>query len=125
MSDLESINEYTAAFQQALHEGDGKTCAALCVDNAVMMPPEEALVVGNEAISRHFADLGADPSVKIELINLEVSGDLAFQQTRVSWDEDGGSKYTDSFEVLQRQADGSWRCLASSWNTAAGFNSGA
>lgn len=124
MSDLESIGEYNAAFLKALHEGDGKTCAALCVDNAVMMPPEAALVVGNAAISRHFADLGADPSVQVETINLEVSGDLAFQQTRVSWDADGGTRYTDSFEILQRQADNSWRCLASSWNTATGFSSG-
>ena len=123
MSDLELINEYNVAFMKALHEGDGKACAALCVDDAVLMPPEEAPVIGSEAISRHFAGLGADPSVHGEVINLEISGDLALQRTRVSWDADGGARHTDSLEVLQRQADGSWRCLASSWNSAAGFKS--
>ena len=123
MSDLESISEYTAAFMNALLEGDGKACAALCTENAVLMPPEEAPVVGSEAISRHFAGLGADPSVEGEVISVEISGDLACQQTRISWDSNGGRRYTDSLEVLQRQADGSWRCLASAWNTVAGFKS--
>jgi len=123
MSDLESINAYNAAFMKALHEGNGKACAALCTDNAVMMPPEEAPVIGSEAISRHFAGLGADPSVHSEVIGLEVSGDLACQHTRISWDGDGGTRYTDSLEVLQKQADGSWQCLFSAWNTAAGFKS--
>lgn len=121
MSDLDQIGEYSAAFQKAMHEGDGKTCAALCVDNAVLMPPEEPPVIGRDAITKHFADLGADPSVHGEVVNLEVSGDLAFQHTRVSWDADGGRRHTDSFEVLQKQADGNWRCLASSWNSVAGF----
>jgi ketosteroid isomerase-like protein len=121
MSDLESIGEYTAAFQKALHEGDGKTCAALCVENAVLMPPEEPPVVGREAIMQHFSGLGADPSVRGKVMDLEVSGDLAYQRMRVSWDADDGSRHTDSLEVLQRQDDGSWRCLASSWNSVSGF----
>lgn len=123
MSDHELIDEYTAAFQKALHEGDGDACAALCAESAVLMPPEEAPVIGSDAISRHFAGLGADPSVRIELVNREISGDLAFQQTRVSWDADGGTRHTDSFEVMKKQADGSWLCLASSWNSVAGFKS--
>ena len=121
MSDLELIGEYTAAFQQALHEGDGKTCAELCVENAVLMPPEEPPVIGREAIMQHFSSLGADPSVRGKVMHLEVSGDLAYQHIRVSWEADDGSRYTDSFEVLQRQADGNWRCLASSWNSSSGF----
>jgi ketosteroid isomerase-like protein len=123
MSDLDLIGEYTAVFEKALHDGDGDTCAALCVENAVLLPPEEAPVIGKAAIGRHFANLGADPSVRLETINLEISGDLAFQQTRVSWDGDGGARHTDSIEVMQRQADGNWRCLASAWNSAAGFKS--
>lgn len=122
MSDLEQINRYNAAFQQALQQGDAEGCAALCADLAILMPPEEATVKGREAISRHFAGLGADASVQGSVVDLAISGDLAYQHSRVSWDSGAGRKYTDSLDVLQKQDDGSWLLLASAWNTSSGFD---
>lgn len=122
MNDLERIDAYNAAFQQALQQGDAEACAGLCVETAVLMPPEEPPVKGREAIRNHFAGLGADTSVHGSVVELEISGDLAYQHSRVSWSGDDGSRYTDSLDVLQKQADGSWLLLASAWNTSAGFD---
>jgi ketosteroid isomerase-like protein len=123
MSDKEQIDRYNAAFELALQQGDAAGCAALCAETALLMPPEEAPVSGREAISRHFAGLGADLSVRGSVVELEISGGLAYQHSRVSWDSDGGRRYTDSLDVLQKQADGSWLLLASAWNSSGGFDS--
>ena len=123
MSDQQQIDRFNNAFQQAMQQGNGEACVALCVDSAILMPPEEPPIKGHEAIRNHFANLGPDSSVQGSVLELEISGDLACQHSRVSWSGQGGAKYTDSLDVLQRQGDGNWLLLASSWNTSSGFAS--
>ena len=123
MSDSEGIDQYNNAFQQAMQQGDSEACASLCVETAILMPPEELPVKGHDAIRKHFADLGPDPSVQGRVIELEISGDLAYQHSQISWRSDGGISHTDSLDVLQKQDDGRWLLLASSWNTSSGFSS--
>ncbi len=121
MSETNQIDEYNNAFQSAMQTGDVEACVALCTEDAILMPPEEAPVRGREAIARHFSGLGADASVQATVIELNVSGDLACQHSQVSWNGDDGPRYTDSLDVLQKQSDGRWLLLASSWNTSSGF----
>jgi ketosteroid isomerase-like protein len=121
MSDLERINQYNEAFQRAMQMGDADACIALCAENAILMPPEEPPVKGRAAIRNHFSGLGADASVQGNVVELSISGELAYQHSRVSWRGDEGSRYTDSLDVLQKQDDGSWLLLASAWNTSSGF----
>lgn len=121
MTDLERIEHYNNAFQQAMQHGDAEACIALCTPSAMLMPPEEPPVKGHDAIRKHFSGLGADPSVSANVVELNVSGDLAYQHSRVSWSGDDGARYTDSLDVLQKQDDGSWLLLASAWNTSSGF----
>jgi len=122
MSDIDKINAMNAAFQEAVRVGDGDKCASMCDENAVMMPPNTPLVEGRDAIKRHFANLGSDSSVTASTPNIEVSGKLAYQRYRVSWGSDGNTKYTDCFDVLKQQDDGSWLVVASAWNSEAGFD---
>jgi len=63
MSEIEKINTYNVAFQEALREGDGDKCASMCAEDAVMMPPNAPPVEGRDAIKRHFANLGPDSTV--------------------------------------------------------------
>lgn len=121
MSDLERIDEYNAAFEQALQQGDADACAGLCAGKAILMPPEEQPVMGRDAIKNHFAGLGADSSVRGSVVELEISGDLAYQHSKVSWGSGDNARYTNSLDVLQRQNDGRWLLLASAWNTSNGF----
>lgn len=121
MSARDGIDACNSAFYQALREGDGEVCASLCAEDAVMMPPNAAPIEGREAIRQHFAKLGPDASVAADIVKIEASDRLAYQRTRVSWDANGRTKYTESIDVLRRQDDGSWLFVASAWNSSEGF----
>ncbi len=122
MSDKEKIDACNAMFQEALRQGDADRCAAMCTEDAVMMPPNAPPIEGCEAIKRHFAKLGPDSSISAEISKVEVFGELAYQLSRVSWASDGNTKYTDALDVLRKQADGSWLFVASAWNSSGGFD---
>ncbi len=122
MSDIEKINALYTNFEAALREGDGAKCASMCDENAVLMPPNEPSIKGRDAIKNHFANLGPDSSVTGESLKTEVSGNIAYQHSRVSWGSDGNTRYTESLDVLQRQNDGSWLFGICAWNSAEGFD---
>jgi uncharacterized protein (TIGR02246 family) len=122
MNDVEKINALNADFEKALREGDGEKCAAMCDENAVMMPPNKKPIEGREAIKQHFANLGSDSTVSGETLSIEVSGGLAYQRSRATWNSNGQQRYTDSLDVLKQQDDGTWLFIASAWNSSEGFD---
>lgn len=121
MSDLDKIHALNAAFETAMQEGDADKCASMCSEDAVFMPPNKPPIEGREAIRQHIKNLGPDSTLSGESVNIEVSGRLAYQRSRATWESNGKTKYTDSLEALQQQDDGSWLFIASSWNSSAGF----
>ena len=86
------------------------------------MPPNAPLVQGRDAIKKHFDDLGPDSSVGGDILKTEISGNLAYQTTRVTWESDGRTKYTDCLDILQKQDDGSWLYVVSTWNSEEGLD---
>ena len=122
MSEIEKIRESSAAFDEALKVGDGDKCASFYVQDGSLMPPNAPLVQGREAIKKHFDDLGPDSSVGGDILKTEISGNLAYQNTRVTWESDGRSKYTDCLDILQKQDDGSWLYVVSTWNSEEGLD---
>ncbi|MBT8084971.1 MAG: DUF4440 domain-containing protein [Woeseia sp.] len=122
MSDLEKIRECSSAFDEALKVGDGERCASFYVQDGILMPPNTPLVQGREAIGKHFTNLGPDSTVGGDILKTEISDSLAYQSTRVTWESDGKTKYTDCLDVLQKQDDGSWLYVWSTWNSEEGLN---
>ena len=122
MSDIEKINELNAAYQEAMREGDGEKCASMCDENAVFLPPNKSPIEGREAIKQQVDNLGSESTLTGEVQSIEVSGRLAYQRSRVTWDSNGKKKYTDSLDVLQQQDDGTWLFVASAWNSSEGFD---
>jgi uncharacterized protein (TIGR02246 family) len=122
MSDIDRIRECTSEFDEALKVGDGDRCASCFIPDGIMMPPNSPLVQGREAISKHFTDLGPDSSVAGDILKTEISGDLAYMTGRVTWESEGGTKYTDTLDVLQMQAGGSWLYVISTWNSEEGLD---
>ncbi len=122
MSDLEKIRECSSAFDEALKVGDGEMCASFYVQDGILMPPNTPLVQGREAIGKHFTDLGPDSTVGGDILKTEISDSLAYQSTRATWESDGKTKYTDCLDVLQKQDDGSWLYVWSTWNSEEGLN---
>jgi ketosteroid isomerase-like protein len=122
MGELEKIRACSSAFEEALKVGDGDTCASFYVQDGILMPPNSRLVQGHDAIRKHFTDLGPDSSMGGDISKTEISGNLAYQNTRVTWESDGQSKYTDCLDILQKQDDGSWLYVLSTWNSEEGLN---
>ena len=122
MSEIEKIRESSAAFDEALKVGDGDKCASFFIQDGILMPPNVPLVQGRNAIKKHFDDLGPDSSVEGDILKTEISGNLAYLNTRVTWESDGRTKYTDSLDILQKQDDGSWLYVMSTWNSEEGLD---
>ncbi len=122
MSDIDKIKAINAAALEAVRVGDGEKSASTYDEKGVMMPPNTPLVEGRGAIGQHFNNLGPDSTVTASTPKIEVSGNLAYQLYRVTWESDGKTKYTDCFDVLKQQDDGSWLYVASAWNSEDGFD---
>jgi ketosteroid isomerase-like protein len=122
MSDIEKINTYYLDFMEAVRQGDGEKCASMCDENAVFLPPNEPPLKGRDAIRQLYANLGSDSTLNSEALKTEVSGGLAYQQSRVTWESNGKTKYTDTLDVLKQQDDGSWLFVACAWNSAEGID---
>lgn len=123
MSETDQINSCIQAFMEALRLGEAEKCASMYEENAVVMPPNEPPLFGRESIRQHLANLGSDPSVTAEALKIEVSGELAYDRSRVTWESNGKTKYTDCLDVFKKQDDNSWAFIASTWNSVEGFDS--
>ena len=122
MSDIEKINTYYLDFMEAVRQGDGEKCASMCDENAVFLPPNEPPLKGRDAIRQLYANLGSDSTLNSEALKIEVSGGLAYQQSRVTWESNGKTKYTDTLDVLKQQDVGSRLFVACAWNSAEGID---
>jgi ketosteroid isomerase-like protein len=122
MSEIERIRAVSAAYLQAVKDGDAdKATALFCVDG-VMMPPERPPIVGREAIRQSMLQNGPQPTLEERFLMFEVSGRLAYQRSRASWGSNGERKFTDSMDVFKRNKDGTWQYAAMVWNSSEGFD---
>ena len=122
MSEIEQVRAVSAAYVQAVREGDADKAAALFSEDGVMMPPNKRPVEGREAIRQILLENGPQPTLNEQFITFAVSGRLAYQRSRASWDSNGARKFTDSMDVLKQGDDGTWRYAAVTWNTSEGFD---
>ena len=104
---------------------DGAKLAVFYTDDAMLMPPDEPIVSGREAIaSRYQQDLDR---FNVELITvpeeIEVSGNLAFVRGTFTiglTPKAGGEKIEVAFKaisILRKGTDGSWKLYCDIWNS--------
>ena len=114
--DLRKIDEATQTAMKAAVAGDFGSWAALFLDDAVVYPPNETAVEGQEAIRAWLEKL---PQLKdFKLTNVKVDGraDLAYvlgTYTMTMAIPAGPAPVTDVgkfVSVLRRQANGRWLC---------------
>jgi ketosteroid isomerase-like protein len=122
MSEVEQVRAVSAAYLQAVKEGDADKAAALFSEDGVMMPPNAPLIEGREAIRQTLLKNGPLPTLNEEFLMFEVSGRLAYQRSRASWVSNGKTKYTDSMDVLKQTSGGTWQYAAMVWNSSEGFD---
>lgn len=119
-----AIEEANTKFSEAFERGDSKALSAMYTSDAIAFPPDSEMIQGNEAIGE-FWNATRESGVKsVKLTTLDVgrSGDLAYEDGKVSLtiQAEGKEPTTATAKyvvVWQRQADGSWKLHRDIWNS--------
>jgi ketosteroid isomerase-like protein len=128
----QAIRALDAAWSKAAGAHDLDATLAFYADNAVLLPPDEPAAMDKAAIRASWsATLHALESLSWEVTRIEVarSGELAYltgkwKDTVKTQDGMIISSTGKLLEVWGRQSDGTWKCVADTYNddtpTAAG-----
>jgi len=123
MAKKQAFKNSDAAYARAFNVGDTAQVAALYSKDAIFMMPETPAYKGTKGVQAQ-AQAGIDAgwrNIKFKTIKSGSDGDLAFNIGSVSMDQPSGGgttkvkgKYMD---VYRRQRDGSWKIIATMYNT--------
>ena len=124
-ADVEAINSLRDEFIALDNASDAAGLASLYTNDAVLMPPNEAAVTGNQAIESWFQTTFDQFTTEFTVASeeLEVVGDWAFDwgayMTALT-PKAGGEPTEDRGKyivILRKQVDGSWRIVKNIWNS--------
>lgn len=94
-------------------------------DDAIVLPPGEPAVSGKPAIRDFIARNLQTPGFRVswEPIQISLSSRASmaymFEKYQISMDDSTGvarTQYGKGLSVWRKDADGTWRCVASAWN---------
>ncbi len=109
-----AIEAGAVAFVDAFNSGDGKNLAALYTEDATVLPPGGATVVGREAIAKFWQgaiDSGLKAE-KIDPVEVHEMGDLTGEVGNfilIAPGESGETKVHGKYIVIWKQVDGTWQ----------------
>lgn len=125
--DVKAIREREDEFL-AVHEfNDGAKLAEFYTDDALLIPPNEPIVRGKQAIAewyqREFEKAPPIENPTVVLDDVEVSGNIAFIRGTftLKYKDDGGTRIENLrfLSVWRRRPDDSWGFYCDIWNTHA------
>jgi ketosteroid isomerase-like protein len=119
-TDTSAISERSAAWQQAMNDGDIDALTEIYSGDAQLMPPNEPMSESRDAIRERFSDMMQN-GIKVYLSNVEVkaSGKLGYHVgTYVVKSADdqqlGNGKFV---EIWQQDGNGQWHITSDIWNS--------
>ncbi len=123
-ADIEALKAIPSQWEAAYHANDLDAVMQDYAQDAVRMPPNEAIEEGKEAIRNShqafFAEYTSDGA--IEVVDVQVSGDLGYVRGTykgTSTPKAGGDPIksdTKFVAVFRRQTDGSWKSICEIFN---------
>jgi uncharacterized protein (TIGR02246 family) len=123
-ADRKGIQAVTDTWLKAMRSGDSSGVAATYTEDGMLLPPNQSVVKGREAI-RHY--LGQFPKIlafNVTLSEIEGQGNLAY--TRGTYDvttapaagqKNPGKESGKFIEIRRKEPDGSWLILRDFWNS--------
>ena len=123
-ADVEALRELVRQYDDVASAGDWDGLVALYAGNAVQMPPDEPIVLGQEAIRSRTESSPAQSAYEVRSVveDVHVLSDWAFLRMSYteSWIPQSGDETTivegKWLLICQRQADGAWRITNEIWN---------
>ena len=117
----EGIAAANADFMNTFKGGDGAGMGGLYTENGQLLPPNSDVVTGHSAISAFWQgamDMGIK-TAKLETVELEGQGDVAFEVGKYTL-SGGGGEVIDSgkFIVIWKREGEKWKLHHDIWNSS-------
>lgn len=120
------LGQMNRDFAAALNAKDAKMAASLYTEDAILIPPGEAIVRGRADIEAYWKgaiESGGVRDVSVETIDAQSSGDFGYEIGTFVLTATGpdGKPVKDRgryVELLKRGPDGKWYSTAGIWNAA-------
>ncbi len=122
----EGIDKSHQAWLDAMKANDAQALGRLVTEDAVLMPPNQPVVVGRAAVVDWFAGVvrqARTTGVGVPQREVIVAGDWAIERGSFTWKvapTAGGAPIEDRgnfLAIYQRQTDGAWRVTRNIWNS--------
>jgi uncharacterized protein (TIGR02246 family) len=114
-----SVNEGNRKFSAAAARKDYAGMAALYTDNAKVLPPDAPVVTGRKAIEEFWRTAATAlglADVTLKTVDLEVTGDTAYEVGEADLKLSSGQVKVKYLVVWLRGGDGQWRLHRDIWN---------
>jgi uncharacterized protein (TIGR02246 family) len=115
----QAVDEGNRKFGAAAADKDYARMAALYTENAKLLPPDAPIVAGKQAIEefwRTAANALGLIDVTLKTIDLEVTGDTAYEIGEADLKLSSGQAKVQYLVVWLRDGDGQWRLHRDIWN---------
>ena len=114
-----ALEEEIAAWTKAYNQGDAAGCTAVYAEDAMMLPPNQPMVRGKQAIKefnqRMLDQVGGTISNRI--VEASVEGDLAYQVGTYAITDTKTPDQGKFVNIFRRQQEGSWKILVAIYNS--------
>lgn len=122
----EELGQMNRDFAAALNAKDAALAASYYTEDAVVIPPGEAMVQGRAAIEAYWKaaiEQGGARDASVETTKAESSGDVGYEMGNFVLTVNGPDgnpvqEHGRYIELLRRGADGKWYSTAGIWNSA-------
>lgn len=124
-AELEAINKLREEFVRVNNTNNASAIATFYTDDTVVMPPNDQTITGKQGIESWHQTLWDQFTTELTVSHVEtqVVGDWAFDRATYTikvTPKAGGESMEDAgryLEILQKQADGSWRIARDIWSS--------
>jgi uncharacterized protein (TIGR02246 family) len=116
----QGIEAAVSRYVAATNEGNAEALSDLYTDDAVLLPPDHAPILGRKAIGE-FWQQGTDTGLEVRTLRVEVDGSVGYLVGQYNLPQTAEEPADSGKYVmcLRRQRDGSWKLSADIWNSSA------
>ena len=119
MDTKRAIEDKNALLKKAYNRGDAAGCAAVFAEDALLLPPNQPMLRGKQAIQaliQGWIDtIGG--TMSNPMMEFGGEGDLAYQVATYAFTDTKTPDQGKFVEIFRRQPDGSWKVYLTIYNS--------